>query len=173
MPHIPRRGFLQAGASSGLALAACARASRSPAGPVPLTREQLAELEAIAARILPSDDGTPGAREAGVVGFIERALTTFWAERRPLVEAGLADLGMRAGGLFAALPAERQDAILRDIEKSPFFEIMRLATIIGMFADPSYGGNRAQAGWKLLGFDPRGIWQPPFGAYDAAAGANE
>ena len=42
-----------------------------------------------------------------------------------------------------------------------------------MFADPSWGGNREQAGWKLLGFDPRGIWQPPFGAYDATAAEGE
>ena len=34
-----------------------------------------AEIEAIAARIIPSD-ATPGAREAGVVYFIDRALST-------------------------------------------------------------------------------------------------
>ena len=45
------------------------------------TPEEAAEVEAIAARIIPTDE-TPGAREAGVIYFIDRALVTF-AERRP------------------------------------------------------------------------------------------
>ena len=43
------------------------------------TPEQAAEVEAITARIIPTDD-TPGAREAGVVYFIDRGLSTFAAE---------------------------------------------------------------------------------------------
>jgi gluconate 2-dehydrogenase gamma chain len=42
------------------------------------TPEEAAEIDAITARIIPSDE-TPGAREAGVVYFIDRALTTFSA----------------------------------------------------------------------------------------------
>jgi hypothetical protein len=38
-----------------------------------------------------------------------------------------------------------------------------------MFASPSYGGNRNLVGWKLLGFDDRFAWQPPFGYYDRDA----
>lgn len=124
-------------------------------------------------RIMPSDDGTPGARETNAIGFIERVLTTVYAERRSFIEAGLADLNQRAGARFASLPAERQDALLHDIEKTPFFDAIRFLTIAGMFSDPSWGGNRERTGWNLLGFDSRAIWQPPFGAYDATAGANE
>src|SRR5438309_11385006 len=40
------------------------------------TPEEAAEVEAITARIVPTDD-TPGAREAGVVYFIDRGLATF------------------------------------------------------------------------------------------------
>ena len=43
------------------------------------TDAQAAEVEAMAAQIIPTDD-TPGAREARVVNFIDRALVTF--ERR-------------------------------------------------------------------------------------------
>jgi hypothetical protein len=31
---------------------------------------------------------------------------------------------------------------------------------------PKYGGNHDKAGWKLLGFEDRHVWQPPFGYYD-------
>ena len=123
---------------------------------------------------MPSDDGTPGAREANVIGFIERVLTTVYAERRPFIEAGLADLNRRAGALvrLAPAPSGRTHSCTRS-RQTPFFEAVRFLTIVGMFSDPSWGGNREQAGWKLLGFDARAIWQPPFGAYDANAGANE
>jgi hypothetical protein len=35
-----------------------------------------------------------------------------------------------------------------------------------MFADPAYGGNSDKVGWKLIGFEDRFAWQPPFGEYD-------
>jgi gluconate 2-dehydrogenase gamma chain len=38
---------------------------------------------------------------------------------------------------------------------------------MGFLADPSYGGNRGQVGWKLIGFEPKPAWKPPFGYYDA------
>ena len=37
---------------------------------------------------------------------------------------------------------------------------MRMLTLCGMFALPSWGGNRDEAGWKLLGFEDRHAWQP-------------
>jgi hypothetical protein len=58
---------------------------------------------------------------------------------------------------------------LKEIEKTPFFGQTRFATIVGMFGNPSYGGNLDQAGWKLIGFEAHGIYQPPFGWYDAEA----
>jgi gluconate 2-dehydrogenase gamma chain len=51
-------------------------------------------------------------------------------------------------------------------DKKPFFETIRTATVRGMFSDPVYGGNAGQAGWKLLGYEHRPAWQPPFGTYD-------
>src|SRR5438874_3951066 len=50
-----------------------------------------AEIEAIAGQILPSDDG-PGAREAGVIYFIDRALKTFDADKQEIYRKGLRDL---------------------------------------------------------------------------------
>ncbi len=41
------------------------------------------------------------------------------------------------------------------------------SSLAGMFAMPSYGGNRDHVGWSLLGFPHQHAWQPPFGHYDA------
>jgi gluconate 2-dehydrogenase gamma chain len=181
-----RRAFLQAAGSAGAAwlLAdvvlvrdAFAHALRQRTLPPPypfeaLTAAQAADLEAVAMRIIPSDD-TPGAREAGVVHFIDRALATFNADQKPVFEEGLADLNRRtrerARGIasFAALQPERQDELLRSIEQTPFFQSARFAVLAGMFSDPSYGGNRDYVGWSLLEHVHQPGFQPPFGYYDA------
>jgi gluconate 2-dehydrogenase gamma chain len=149
-----------------------ARAEQPPPFKV-LTPEQAADLEAMTARIFPSD-GTPGAREARAVHFIDEELATRAKERRPDFEKGLRDLRRRVArrhpraASFAALTEEQQDAILREMEKgkSEFFENVRGATIVAMFALPSYGGNYQKLGWKMIGFDDRFSWAAPFGYYD-------
>src|SRR5438105_11998696 len=57
------------------------QAAKSAAAPqfTFFTPEEAAEIDAITSRIIPSDD-TPGAHEAGVVVFIDRALSTFAAD---------------------------------------------------------------------------------------------
>ena len=57
------------------------------------TAEQAAEVEAIASRIIPTDD-TPGAKEAGVVYFIDHAIQPggVAADQGPLFAAGLESL---------------------------------------------------------------------------------
>ena len=137
-----------------------------------LTAFDATELEAIAAQIIPTDD-TPGAREAGVIYFIDRALNTFGADNLEPIREGLQDFessvreehpGVEA---FSALSDNQQIQALRAIEETDFFGAVRTLTIAGMFAHPSYGGNRDKVGWQLLQFDDRHAWQPPFGYYDA------
>lgn len=141
------------------------------AGFAHLDAADAADLEAIAARIIPTDDA-PGAREAGVVWFIDQAIGGFLAEAAPGLLAGLAEFnaGAVAGTQytrFAQLPVEGQDAALTAAQDGEFFGFIRFLTIAGMFALPSHGGNRDQVGWKLIGFDHRHVWAPPFGHYDA------
>lgn len=139
-----------------------------------LTPAEAAELAAVAERIMPTTD-TPGAREAGVIYFIDQALATFDKAQLPDVKRGVAELRRRAARRkpgarsFAELPAVDQDAILVAMEKGDFFQGMRYATMVGMFADPKYGGNRDAVGWKLIGFDHQPTYAPPFGHYDAEA----
>jgi len=150
------------------------RAAASPAPPPwqVLTPEEAADLDAIAAQIIPTDD-LPGAREAGAVQFIDHALATWAADQRPALMGGLRDLNREASrrwpesGRFATLPAERQVSLLQAVEGTPFFQGIRFATVAATFADPSWGGNRAKAGWRILGFEDRFLWQAPFGDYDA------
>ena len=48
-------------------------------------------MAALAAQILPSDDG-PGADEAGVIYFIDGALTTFDADQRGVYRSGMTEI---------------------------------------------------------------------------------
>ena len=138
-----------------------------------LTPAQMEVLSALTSRILPAVDGRPGAAEAGAVYFIDRALGTFNAAQRPLYTEGIADLNRRAQAKlagapsFAALPVPQQDEVMRNIEDTPFFQAVRLDTIVGTFALPSWGGNRDYMGWHLLGLEHQMSFQAPFGYYDA------
>jgi gluconate 2-dehydrogenase gamma chain len=136
-----------------------------------LSQAELADVDAITAQIVPSDE-TPGAREAGVALFIDRALTTFFGRMAPDFRSQLAAFRLRCrvehpeAGSFAALTNEQQIEFLKQVERTPFFERIRLLTLVGMFALPKYGGNRDGVGWKLLGFQDQHIFEPPFGYYD-------
>ena len=194
MNDYSRRGFL---AAAGGALAAAwltadvpkllataedaARAGREePPPPFQfLTAAQAADLEAATSQIFPSDD-TPGAKEAHVVYFIDKALATWQKDQRPDFTKGLAELARRASAAsggngtsrrFAALTAEQQHDIIAALEtdKDPFFFSLRGATIAGMFANPEYGGNYRKLGWQLVGFNDQFSWTAPFGWYDANA----
>ena len=189
---LARRAFLRTAAAAGAAwatanllgiddaLAWAARqtaATPSSAGAIgeltALTPAQARVLDAAASRIIPSVDGRPGAHESGAVYFIDRSLATFNAPEKTAYAKGIRDLDRRAARLvkgattFAALETAQQDEILRAIEKTPFFQMLRLAAIVGTFALPAYGGNRDHLGWQMLGLTHQPVYQPPFGYYDA------
>jgi gluconate 2-dehydrogenase gamma chain len=145
--------------------------SEGPAKLEFLSADQSAEVEAVAAQIIPTDD-TPGAREARVIYFIDRALTTFDKDKQPQYVKGLKDLQAKQRKMFktspkfSSLTSEQQIEVLKAFEKNPFFEIVRVHTIMGFFADPSYGGNFEKIGWKTIGFEDDFYFKPPFGYYD-------
>ncbi|MDH3588951.1 MAG: gluconate 2-dehydrogenase subunit 3 family protein [Gammaproteobacteria bacterium] len=130
-----------------------------------------ADLAAIAARIIPSDD-TPGADEAGVIYFIDGALDTVMKGAAGFLRDGVAELNRHArknygNERFAGLAIEQQIDLLKQEDQSAFFGAVKFLTVAGMFAMPLHGGNRNLVGWELLGFDSKHGWQPPFGYYDA------
>lgn len=153
--------------------------------------EEAREIDAIAARIIPSD-GSPGAHEAGVVYFIDRGLTTFSVDDQNTYREGLPELQSRIAEMFqgkskfSELTLEQQDEVLHTFDESEagksakparsnlrrrpgaqnFFETLRQHTIVGFLIDPDYGGNRDGAGWKVIGREREHMFQPPFGYYD-------
>ena len=75
-------------------------------------------------------------------------------------------VGERSG--FASLSREQQsDDHAQRSSTTPFFAVARSLVVIGTFADPSYGGNRGGAGWKMVGIEHRSSYAAPFGWYDA------
>jgi gluconate 2-dehydrogenase gamma chain len=132
----------------------------------------------MAAQIIPSGD-IPGAQEARVIYFIDRVLVTFDRDKQPAYTQGLKDLRQRAQVLFpsvnrfSSLTPAQQIQVLTAIEKTDFFELVRLHTIMGFLAKPGYGGNHDQVGWKLIGFEDRMTYAAPFGYYDREFGKNQ
>jgi hypothetical protein len=136
------------------------------------TAEQAAEIEAMAAQIIPTDE-TPGAREARCVYFIDKVLTTFARNSQAVYTQGLQELQAKTAQLypgaakFSALTSEQQIKMLTEIEKTPFFNMVRTHTVIGFLTRPAHGGNHDKVGWKLIGYDDSLNHRPPFGYYDA------
>lgn len=192
MAEVSRRAFLAGvggsfaavwlGAEARDLLAAGAHAARvgrlTPPPPFQFfNAAQGADIEAMSAQIIPTDE-TPGAREAHVVYFMDQALATYAKERQEFVVKGLNELRVRSAKMFrgaksfASLTDAQKIALLTTLEKekNQFFEEIRSATIAGMFASPEYGGNYNKVGWKMIGFDDRFSWGPPFGWYDRDVG---
>lgn len=160
-----------------LILTACERAKtnlQAAAVYENITAQQAVEFGAIADQIIPEDE-TPAATQIGVVYFMDAALGGFMAEALPVLTQGLDDLQQKASSVdaqierFSELSFDQQTELLKSQEDTPFFEAIHFLTMCGMFCLPEYGGNRDKAGWELLGFDHRHVWQAPFGYYDRAA----
>jgi gluconate 2-dehydrogenase gamma chain len=136
------------------------------------TEAQAAEIDAMAAQIIPSDE-SPGAREAHCLYFIDRALTTFASASQPAYTQGLQDLQVKTrqlyadAGKFSSLNPQQQIKVLSEIQTTPFFNLVRTHTVIGFFSRPVHGGNFGKVGWKLIGYDDSLNHKPPFGYYDA------
>lgn len=173
-----RRAWLATTAAAILEAQHHAReAVRTGRAPAFFTAVEAADVVALTAEIIPTTD-TPGAREAGVVHFIDRALTTFERERQGAYRASLQDWNARRGAMFAgsasfaALTAAQRVEFLQSVETSEFFGLLRKHTIMGFLADPVYGGNPA-GGYKTLRFEPAHVFHPPFGWYDDKANGGE
>jgi gluconate 2-dehydrogenase gamma chain len=131
-----------------------------------LTAAEGETLEAITARLIPTDANGPGALEAQAARYIDRALGGALASSLDAYRSGLAGIDsyarMSKGAPFAKLSAADQDGILRDMEAnvasgfapdaSTFFNLVRAHTIQGTFCDPYYGGNADFVGWDLIGY---------------------
>ena len=129
-------------------------------------------IDAICAHIIPSEGAGPGAREAKVVVFIDRAMTGFAKSGADDFVAGLkgfaqafSDAWPQEASFASAEKSVQQEFFATQVD-SGFFGFVRFLTHVGMFALPSYGGNFQKKGWELMGFEDRHVFHPPFGYYD-------
>jgi len=181
-----RRAFLAAAGAAGMTWfltdlgavdEALAHAGHMASAPRPAEFQTLsaadgADLEALMSRIVTSEDG-PGAREAGAVYFLDKALGTFMAPQKDGIVASVAEMRKQAAAKWpgttalAALTPAQLDEFLKSQEQGQVFGQLRFITIVGTFANPSWGGNKDLVGWKLLGHEMKPTFKPPFGYYDA------
>ena len=127
---------------------------------------EAALVDAITARLIPKDGASPGAREAGALIYIDRAIAGYFSSLQVLYREGLAMVDIiahrRHGKAFVALSEPRQDEVLKTVEQgllpdgsdrsAQFFAVIHEHTIEGTFGDPIHGGNRDFIGWKMIGF---------------------
>ena len=161
-PGKPSRRDLFKGAALASVAAAGAAQAQPPAAPVrrealeTLSATEADVLEAFCARLIPSDETGPGAREARAAHYIDRSLAGALSASREAYRAGLTALDARAralkGQAFARLPDADQDAVLMALEKDDpsFFGLVRGHTLQGTFGDPYYGGNAGFVGWDMI-----------------------
>jgi gluconate 2-dehydrogenase gamma chain len=148
--------------------------AQQPERLVPLRFFKAAEAKIVSAaceRIFPRDESGPGATDANVVIYIDRQLAgpygrdkyrytqAPWVESVPehgyqgkatpreIYREGIPQLGP----FLEMSPADR-DKQLHSIEKTLFFQLLRIHTIEGMFCDPLHGGNAGMVGWQLIGY---------------------
>jgi gluconate 2-dehydrogenase gamma chain len=136
------------------------------------TEEEALIVAAATARIMPTDETGPGAKEAGVTIYIDRQLAGPWGRDRHRYTLGDFDesaapefgyqgkaapreiyrQGLKGLQGFDRLTPDDQDHRLKQIESSVFFGLLRRNTIEGMFCDPMHGGNADMVGWQMVGF---------------------
>jgi len=192
--EITRRGFLKAVAGSAALLALkrvergretsqAVAADKPSLGHRFFDEHQWATVEALTSQIIPTDQD-PGAREAGVVNYIDMALATVYISQQEMYRKGIKGVDESARAMFKKdrfldLKPEEQIRLLEAMERDEapgetwkelpastfFYDCLLTHTYEGFYSDPRYGGNKDYVGWKLVGFpgpsQPRG-YIPPF-----------
>jgi gluconate 2-dehydrogenase gamma chain len=178
---LTRRTFLRGSAGAlavvvaGRSVAVQAGSTEAPPDPDPASLEffeptEALTVEAIAERIWPESEESAGAREAGVLYYIDHALAGPYAGHQQQYRTGLATTDTvaneRYGASFDELPPQTQDVLLQDMangtatagdsgsetQLEAFFATFRRHTMEGLFSDPIYLGNRDFAGWEAVGY---------------------
>ena len=172
-PGLSRRALLRRAGLLGAAAAVPAGVFASEVVSAPererletFTAAEADTVDAMLGRLIPADENGPGAIEARVLRYVDRALSGDLADSRPAYSSGIAATNAyarsRFGEDFADLTAAQQDTILDELERnvasgfSPssraFFDLVREHALQGMFGDPVHGGNADFVGWDLIGF---------------------
>src|SRR5690349_12052946 len=111
-----------AGAVAAVPIETLAQVASSRGPLETLTPEEADTLDAIVARLIPSDSNGPGATEARAARYIDRALGGALASFRDAYRGGLSSVDDYArsskGAPFAKLSAQDQDTVLTSMERN-------------------------------------------------------
>lgn len=153
------------------------KTSDGPGGPPPKPPQGAADgemtiaevlpiLVAVADRLLPRDELGPGARDAGVELYLQKALADPRMRAiKSLVTRGAVFLGRAArkehGKAFVELDDKARDGYIQRLASnevrpngfSPqaFVRVMLALTLEAFLGDPRHGGNRGEVGWQFIG----------------------
>lgn len=151
------------------------------------TEKEAKVVVAACERIFPANESGPGATQAGVVVYIDHQLagpygTDKYRYTQPPFDESAPGYGyqgkenpqeiyragvQKLGDDFTELDGPKQDARLKAIEHTYFFQLLRQHTIEGMFCDPMHGGNANLIGWQLLGYPgPQMSYREQIGKYN-------
>jgi len=138
--------------------------------PSVLTSAQMATLTAALAQLFPTDSLGPGAVDLGVPAYIDGALAGSYHDLLPAYQSllGMFDAAAQTLGAssFSGLTGAQQQQLLTKFESGtapgvPSSEASTVAGLFqlllehmreGLFGDPMYGGNKGQAGWKMIDY---------------------
>lgn len=133
-------------------------------------------VDAIAEQIIPPDQDA-GAREAGVVNYIDRQLAGVFRRHQETYRKGIVGVQQTSnimfGRAFEALEWPRRTDVLRSLEGGEaqggiwetqsarsFFELIRDHVMQGFYGSPRHGGNRGFVSFRMIGIDyPRIVGQ--------------
>jgi gluconate 2-dehydrogenase gamma chain len=173
---IGRRAFVKAAGTAvgGMILApACAPSPRHWRF---FTDAEATAVDAIVEQIIPADQDA-GARQAGVVNYVDRQLAGVFRRYQETYRKGIAGVQQASnimfGRDFASLEWSQQTAMLRSVEHGDapgaiwtpesarsFFELIRDHTMQGFYGSPRHGGNRGFVSFRMVGIDyPRIVGQ--------------
>jgi gluconate 2-dehydrogenase gamma chain len=133
------------------------------------TDEEASLAESIIACLIPADD-FPGAKEAGVIHFLDRQLVGYHRRFQNFYRTGLANTAKSStqqfGIRFNDLAEEKKILFLKSLEdntvmgdswkemaSSDFFNLILDHTLQGFYGSPRHGGNKDYASYRMLKLD--------------------
>ena len=164
-----RRNFFKTVAASGMGLAMGTAlveqisdlwVAKAEHGQAVLNLHEMLTLAAIGAQIIPTDE-TPGAREAGIVDYIDTKIKSMGSSLQ-VYQKGLQEVDnvskRNFGARFVELRPEQQKDVLQSMEESTFFQ--------RVWEDTVEGFCRSPVGQKVVGYAGR---SQPHGYLDIAS----
>jgi gluconate 2-dehydrogenase gamma chain len=182
--HIGRRAFVRAAGTAVGGMILTPACAPSPRNWRFFTDAEATVVDAMVEQIIPADQDA-GARQAGVVTYIDRQLAGAFRRHQASYRMGIAGVQQTSnimfGRAFEVLEWPRQTDVLRSLENGEalgtiwetesarsFFELIRDHSMQGFYGSPRHGGNRGFVSFRMIGMDyPRIVGQ---NRYEVAPG---